>query len=151
MSHYRLYHTTALLLPDGRVLVAGSGEPAATGLSDDLTAEIFSPPYLFNPDGTPATRPVISSVPARLAYGATFTVGTASAAQITKVMLIRLSAVTHAFDMNQRGHALGFSAGSGSLTVTAPSNNRLAPPGHYMLFIVNASGVPSVSKIVRVP
>ena len=151
MSHYRLYHTTALLLPDGRVLVAGSGEPAATGLSDDLTAEIFSPPYLFNANGTAATRPVISSVPARLAYGATFTVGTASAAQITKVMLIRLSAVTHAFDMNQRGLALGFSAGSGSLAVTAPSNNRLAPPGHYMLFIVNASGVPSVSRIVRVP
>jgi hypothetical protein len=149
MSHYRLYHTTALLLPDGRVLVAGSGEPAATGLSDDLTAEIFSPPYLFNADGTPATRPVISSAPAKLAYGATFTVGTSSAAQITKVMLVRLSAVTHAFDMNQRGLALGFSAGSGSLTVTAPSNNKLAPPGHYMLFIVNASGVPSVSKIVR--
>ena len=62
MSHYRLYHTTALLLPDGRVLVAGSGEPAATGLTDDLTAEIFSPPYLFKADGTPATRPVISSV-----------------------------------------------------------------------------------------
>ena len=70
MSHYRLYHTTALLLPDGRVLVAGSGEPAASGLTDDLTAEIFSPPYLFNADGTPAARPVISSVPAKLTYGA---------------------------------------------------------------------------------
>ena len=103
MSHYRLYHTTALLLPDARVLVAGSGEPAATGLTDDLTAEIFSPPYLFNADGTPATRPVISSVPAKLTYGAAFTVRTASAAEITKVMLVRLSAVTHAFNMNQRG------------------------------------------------
>jgi hypothetical protein len=63
MSHYRLYHTTALLLRDGRVLVMGSGEPAATGLTDDLTAEIFSPPYLFNADGTPATRPVLGSAP----------------------------------------------------------------------------------------
>jgi hypothetical protein len=151
MSHYRLYHTTALLLPDARVLVAGSGEPAATGLTDDLTAEIFSPPYLFNADGSPATRPVISSVPTSLAYGATFTVGTAAAAQITKVMLVRLSAVTHAFDMNQRGIGLSFTAGSGSLAVTAPLNNKLAPPGHYMLFIVNASGVPSVAKVVRFP
>jgi hypothetical protein len=151
MSHYRLYHTTALLLPDARVLVAGSGEPAATGLSDDLTAEIFSPPYLFNADGTPATRPVISSVPTKLPYGTTFTIGTTSADQITKVMLVRLSAVTHAFDMNQRGVRLSFSVESGSLTVTAPSNTRLAPPGHYLLFIVNWSGVPSVAKVVRLP
>ena len=151
MSHYRLYHTTALLLPDARVLVAGSGEPAATGLTDDLTAEIFSPPYLFKADGTPATRPVISSVPATLAYAMPFTVGTASAAEITKVMLVRLSAVTHAFDMNQRGVRLNFSVGGGSLTATAPLNNRLAPPGHYMLFIVNSSGVPSVAKIVKLP
>jgi hypothetical protein len=151
MSHYRLYHTTALLLPDGRVLVAGSGEPAATGLSDDLTAEIFSPPYLFKSDGTPATRPVISSVPTKLTHGTTFTLGTTSAAEIRKVMLVRLSAVTHAFDMNQRGIMLGFSAGSSSLTVTAPTNNRLAPPGHYLLFIVNSSGVPSVAKVVKLP
>jgi hypothetical protein len=150
MSHHRLYHATALLLPDARVLVAGSGEPAATGLTDDLTAEIFSPPYLFKADGTPATRPVISSV-STIAYGTTFTVGTASAAQITKVMLVRLSAVTHAFDMNQRGVQLNFSVGSGSLTVTAPLNTKLAPPGHYMLFIVNSSGVPSVAKVVKLP
>jgi hypothetical protein len=151
MSHYRLYHTTALLLPDARVLVAGSGEPAATGLTDDLTAEIFSPPYLFKSDGTRATRPVISSVPTKLTYGAAFTVGTSSAAQITKVMLVRLAAVTHAFDMNQRGVRLDFSVGGGSLRVTAPVNNRLAPPGHYMLFLVNSSGVPSVAKVVRLP
>ena len=151
MSHYRLYHTTALLLPDGRVLVAGSGEPAASGLTDDLTAEIFSPPYLFNADGTPAARPVISSVPAKLTYGAGFTITTASAADISKVLLVRLSAVTHATNMNQRGVVLTFAAGTGSLTATAPANNKLAPPGHYMLFIINSSGVPSVAKIVRFP
>ena len=151
MSHYRLYHTTALLLPDGRVLVAGSGEPAASGLTDDLTAEIFSPPYLFNADGTPAARPVISSVPAKLTYGAGFTITTASAADITKVLLVRLSAVTHATNMNQRGVVINFVAGTGLLTATAPANNKLAPPGHYMLFIVNSSGVPSVAKIVRFP
>jgi hypothetical protein len=151
MSHYRLYHTTALLLPDARVLVVGSGEPAATGLTDDLTGEIFSPPYLFKADGTAAARPVISSVPTKLAYGAAFTVGTASAAQISKVLLVRLSAVTHAFDMNQRGVVLSFTRGSSSLAVTAPATKQLAPSGHYMLFIVNSSGVPSVAKVVRLP
>ncbi|HEU4524751.1 MAG TPA: galactose oxidase early set domain-containing protein, partial [Gemmatimonadales bacterium] len=151
MSHYRLYHTTALLLPDARVLVVGSGEPAATGLTDDLTGEIFSPPYLFKADGTAAARPVISSVPTQLAYGAAFTVGTASAEQISKVLLVRLSAVTHAFDMNQRGVVLSFTRGSSSLAVTAPATKQLAPSGHYMLFIVNSSGVPSVAKVVRLP
>jgi hypothetical protein len=150
MSHHRLYHATALLLPDGRVLSVGSGEPAASGLSNDLTAEIFSPPYLFNADGTPASRPVISSAPTKVPYGATFAVSTAAAASIAKVTLIRLSSVTHAFNMNQRGNVLSFTAGSGSLSVTAPLNNKLAPPGHYMLFIVNSSGVPSVAKILRV-
>ena len=149
MSHYRLYHTTALLLPDARVLVVGSGEPAATGLSDDLTGEIFSPPYLFKADGTPAIRPVISSAPAKVTYGSAFIVNTSSAATIAKVMLVRLSSVTHAFDMNQRGNRLNFSAGTGSLTVTAPLNSKLAPPGHYMLFIVDAKGVPSQAKVVR--
>ena len=66
-------------------------------------------------------------------------------------MLVRLSSVTHAFDMNQRGNVLRFTAGSGSLSVTAPANNKLAPPGHYMLFIVNARGVPSVGKVIRFP
>ena len=149
-THHRLYHATALLLHDGRVLSTGSGEPAASGLTDDLTAEIFSPPYLFNPDGTPATRPVISSAPTTIPYGSSFTVTTASAASIAKVTLIRLSAVTHAFNMNQRGNVLSFTAGSGALTVTGPLNNKLAPPGHYMLFILTTSGVPSVAKIVRI-
>jgi hypothetical protein len=149
MSHHRLYHATALLLQDGRVLSTGSGEPAASGLTDDLTAEIFSPPYLFTPDGTPATRPVISSAPTTIAYGSTFTVTTASAASIAKVTLIRLSSVTHATNMNQRGNVLSFTVGSGALNVTAPLNNKLAPRGHYMLFIMTTSGVPSVAKIVR--
>ena len=149
MSHHRLYHSTALLLPDARVLSVGSGQPAASGLTDDYTAEIFSPPYLFNPDGTPATRPVITTAPASVAYGQTFTVKTGSAASITRVTLIRLSAVTHSFNQNQRMNVLSFSAGSSAITVTAPLDANLAPPGHYMLFIVNGNGVPSVAKIVR--
>ena len=149
-AHNRLYHSTALLLPDGRVLSVGSGQPYASGLYDDYTAEIFSPPYLFKLDGTSATRPIISSAPASVSYGQAFTVQTSAAASIAKVTWIRLSAVTHSTNQNQRMNVLSFTAGSGSLTVTAPLNANLAPPGHYMLFIVDGNGVPSVAKIVQV-
>jgi hypothetical protein len=150
MTHHRLYHSTALLLPDARVLSVGSGQPAASGLTDDYTAEIFSPPYLFNADGTAAVRPTMSNVPAAVVYGQTFTVKTASAASIAKVTFIRLSAVTHSFNQNQRMNTLSFVPGSGVLSVTAPANANLAPPGHYMLFIVNWSGVPSSAKFIRI-
>lgn len=149
MTHHRLYHSTALLLPDARVLSVGSGQPAASGLTDDYTAEIFSPPYLFKSDGTAAVRPSITNTPSAVAYGQAFTVKTASAATIAKVTFIRLSAVTHSVNQNQRMNLLSFVPGAGVLTVTAPANANLAPPGHYMMFIVNASGVPSSAKIVR--
>jgi hypothetical protein len=155
MTHYRLYHSTALLLPDGRVLSAGSGAPPTTGATDDYTAEIFSPPYLFNTDGTPATRPVITSALTEIPYrqvfpgGQSFTIQTPDAASIVKVTLIRLSAVTHSFNENQRMNILGFTAGSGNLTVYGPLNSNMAPPGHYLLFLINGSGVPSVGRIVH--
>lgn len=150
-THYRLYHSTALLLPDARVLTVGSGQPAASGLSDDFTAELFTPPYLFQVDGTPASRPSISSAPDAVGYGQTFSVGTSAATSIAKVSWVRLGAVTHATDMNQRFSRLSFSKPNAStLSVTAPTNANLAPPGHYMLFIVDENGVPSVAKIVRI-
>ena len=150
-THYRLYHSTALLLPDGRVLSVGSGQPAATGLTDDFTAEIYAPPYLFGLDGTPAARPVISTAPTAVAYGQTFAVGTPEAGAIAKVTWIRLGSVTHATNMNQRMNILSFSAsGSSSLAVTAPASGSISPPGHYMLFLVNADGAPSVAKIIQI-
>ena len=151
MTHYRLYHSTALLLPDARVLSVGSGQPAASGLSDDYTAEIFSPPYLFDADGTLASRPSIAAAPSAVGYGQSFTVQSAAAGRIAKVTWIRLGSVTHAFNQNQRMSYLPFSVtGTGSLTVTAPASANLAPPGHYLLFIVDGHGVPSVAKIVQI-
>jgi hypothetical protein len=141
----RVYHSTALLLPDGRVLVTGSGEYGA-GSIDQLNAEIYSPTYLFK-----GTRPTISSVPATLTFGQPFTVQTPNAANITSVALIRVGSVTHAFNQNQRYVPLTFTAGSGSLTVTAPANANLAPPGYYMLFIVDNNGIPSVAPILQIP
>jgi chitodextrinase len=142
----RLYHSTALLLPDGRVLVSGGGgfsdvnEP-----TDQLSAEIYSPPYLFN-----GARPTISSAPGTIQYATNFTVTTPDAVQIASAALVRLGAVTHAFDQNQRYVPLTFQRVTGALTVQSPSSANLAPPGYYMLFIVNSTGVPSVASIIKV-
>jgi len=139
----RLYHSTALLLPDGRVLVAGGGRFQDPQL-DQLRAEIYSPPYLFG-----GARPTITLAPGRAAYGSTFVVTTPDASDITRVSLVRLGAVTHSFDQDQRFLNLGFQPGDGSLTIDAPANANLAPPGYYMLFVVNSAGVPSVAAFVR--
>ncbi|HSV48143.1 MAG TPA: galactose oxidase-like domain-containing protein [Ramlibacter sp.] len=131
----RLYHSSAMLLPDGRVVTNGGD-----GYAD---VEVFSPPYLFK-----GARPTMSSVPASIGYGQSFTVQAPEAAGIQKVNLIRIGSPTHAFDMNQRLNVLQFTRGSGTLAITPPANANLAPPGHYMLFIVNGNGVPSVGGIV---
>ena len=141
----REYHSTALLLPDGRVLMAGGGQ--LPGRATNITnGEIYSPPYLFK-----GARPTISAAPSLVQYGANFTVSTPNAASIQKVALIRTPSVTHAFDENQRYVPLSFTVGSGQLTVQAPPNGNTAPPGYYMLFVVNGSGVPSVASFIRFP
>jgi Domain of unknown function (DUF1929)/Legume lectin domain/Glyoxal oxidase N-terminus len=144
----RLYHSVTLLMPDATVWVAGSNPVRRTY---EPHMEIYSPPYLFNPDGTPAIRPAITSVSSTLVgYGSGFQVQTTDAANITSVVLMRNGASTHAFDMEQRYVGLNFSAGSGVLNVTGPPNGNIAPPGYYMLFILNAAGVPSVAIMVQV-
>jgi hypothetical protein len=142
----RLYHSVALLLPDGTVWVAG-GNPARGTYNN--TVEIYTPAYLFNSTGGAATRPAISSAPASISWGSQFTVQTPDAATISSVVLVRNGAVTHAFNMDQRLVGMSFSAGTGSLTVTAPPNGNIAPPGYYMLFLLNSSGVPSVASFVQ--
>ena len=151
MAHHRLYHSTALLLPDGRVLSVGSGQPAASGLQDDYTAEIFTPPYLFRLDGTLATRPAITFAPTDVSYGQAFTVETPAATTIVKATWIRLSSVTHSFNQNQRMTRLNVStSGASSVLVSAPASASVAPPGHYMLFLIDANGVPSIARIIRI-
>ncbi len=112
--------------------------------------EIYKPAYLFNAGGGPATRPSITAAPSVIGYGGSFQVGTPNAASIASVALIRNGANTHAFDMDQRMVSLAFTKGTGTLTVTAPPNANIAPPGYYMLFIVDANGVPSVAPFVQV-
>jgi hypothetical protein len=134
---HRRYHSTALLLPDGRVLT--------TGGDNVMQAEAYAPPYLFK-----GPRPQITSAPPTVSHGETIFVGTPHAGSIAQVTWIRLGSVTHAFNQNQRINHLSFSPASGGLNVVTPSSGNLAPPGHYMLFIVNSNGVPSVASFVQV-
>ena len=144
----RLYHSNALLLPDATVLLAG-GNPQRGSYEGRL--EVYAPAYLFTATGAAAARPTILNVtPNPVGYGATFQVQTPEAASISSVVLVRPGAATHAFDMEQRLVRLSYSAVAGGLEVTAPPNGNIAPPGYYMLFILNAAGVPSVAKFVQV-
>ena len=135
----RAYHSTALLLPDGRVLSAGQ-----TDGSMQTTAEIYSPPYLFA-----GPRPVSDAAPSAVSYGSSFAVDTAQAASIDQVALVRANSSTHGVNFDQRHVPLTFSAGAGGLTVGAPASGAEAPPGWYMLFLID-DGVPSVASWVRV-
>jgi hypothetical protein len=125
-------------LPDARELTAGGKDD---GQSD---GQIFSPPYLFL-----GARPVISAAPSAVGHGQSFFVNTPDASGIARVTWVRHTAVTHAFNQNQRFNELSFGVvGATQLSVTAPSPN-LAPPGHYLLFLLSSSGVPSVAAIVK--
>lgn len=138
----RGYHSTALLLPDGRVLACGSTPYG----NYELRMEVYSPSYLFR-----GTRPRIVRIPQkRLTYGESFEVAYEGA--VTSIALIRPGATTHAFDMDQRYVELTFQPqGTDRLLVDAPKDEHLAPPGYYMLFLLNEAGVPSVAEFVHLP
>ncbi|WP_230859779.1 galactose oxidase-like domain-containing protein [Actinoplanes aureus] len=153
-SRVRQYHSTAALLPDGRVMTGGGGICdicLKTGYLEK-NVEYYSPPYLFKKDGSgaPADRPVISAAPATIGINTGFTVSSAQAASIRKVGLVGLGDVTHGVDQGQRYVPLRFSAAGTTLTVTGPPSGGVAPPGYYMLFVVDAAGVPSVATMVQV-
>jgi hypothetical protein len=139
MAHARGYHSSAILLTDGSVLMGGDPPDAMGPTPHDR----FFPGYYFLP------RPTIANAPATVGFGATFTVSTPDAPSIGEVVLMRPGAVTHGFNQTQRYIGCAFTAAAGALTVTSPPDGDVAPPGWYMLFIVNGGRVPSVARWVR--
>jgi hypothetical protein len=136
MSVPRLYHSTAVLLPDGRVWMAGT--------DGETRMELYSPDYLFA-----GPRPILFAAPASVTYGQQFPIPMADPDDVADACFIRLSAVTHAVNMGQRYVPLDVAVtGPNELEVTAPGDPFLAPPGHYLLFIRNHAGVPAEAPII---
>ena len=146
-EYWRVYHSTALLLPDGRVASLG-GNPEQGVYEQRI--EIYSPSYVYTSNGTPAPRPTMTGVPAQIAYAAAFEVTTAAPGAIREAVLMRPGAVTHAFDMEQRLVEIEIAGVlGGKLRLVGPPNANIAPPGYYMLFLNNSAGVPSVATFVQ--
>jgi hypothetical protein len=150
------------LLPDATVFTAGGydgddnsnryekpGDPKQVKYRN---AEIFAPPYLFKKDGSGdrAERPQVLNAPTSITYRQNFSLNVSSNAGIGKLNLIKLGSVTHGFNFGQRLVKLKFARAGGTLSVTAPNNANLAPPGYYMLFAVDDNGVPSIASMVQV-
>jgi hypothetical protein len=141
----RGYHNTSLLLPDGRILLAGSGRLDGSMMPNEANAEIFSPPYLNK-----GPRPTISYAPPTMSYGGKITLVTPDASNVAKVSLVRTGAVTHNFNMDQRWAELTFRKVGNDIEVDAPAGPNAAPPGVYYVFIMNANGVPSKAAILSI-
>ena len=139
----RLYHSNALLLPDGRVMTAGSNPQR--GLND-LRIELFCPPYLFR-----GSRPAIIKCPCTVRYGTNFQIETLEAADIKSVVLIHPTATTHCVNPEQRYVDLEFTQkNSSTIFARMPLNRNVLPAGYYMLFIINYDDVPSVAPFILV-
>jgi NPCBM/NEW2 domain/Domain of unknown function (DUF1929) len=149
----RAYHSAAILLPDGRVLATGGGLCGRAGCAagiDETNGEIYSPPYLFNADGTPAMRPVIATAPETIGHNETFKVSV-EGRTIQTFSLIKLSSITHGINTDLRYLSVPFVKGEGSnYTLTSDENPNVLTPGYYFLFAIDDKGVPSVSKTVLV-
>jgi hypothetical protein len=146
----RLYHSSALLLPDATVLVAGGG---AYGPVTNLNAEIYYPPYLFKADGSGelAPRPTIVSAPQTVGGEGVVPVEVGADDVIARVVAVRLGSSTHSFNADQRHLELTFAQDGTRLEVAVPADRRVALPGYYLLFVFDAAGVPSLGHTILVP
>ena len=147
----RNYHSTAILMPDGTILSGGGGLCGACA-TNHYDAQVYSPAYLFNPDGSRATRPVILQAPAQVAITpkASTLVATTNV-PVSAWSLIRLGSTTHTVNTDQRRIPLFGTNNGNTYTLSLPTDPGIFLPGYYMLFAMNAAGVPSIAKFVWVP
>jgi hypothetical protein len=137
----RLYHSIALLMPDGKVVTAGSNPQR---LTEELRIEVYWPPYLFA-----GSRPTCRPRQVEAAYGATVTADVPGAAAISSACLVRPGATTHSADVEQRLVDVPFRlTGPDEVSLQLPASGALAPPGWYLLFVVDA-GVPSEASWIH--
>lgn len=146
MQKARNYHSIALLLPDGRVLAGGGGLCACAGDHPDV--EILTPPYLLAPDGTPAARPTLQTAPAAATWGAQVAVTTDR--PVRQFALVRMASATHSVNTDQRRIPVAFTGDAGRYTLAIPTDRGALLPGNYMLFALDAQGVPSVARTVNI-
>jgi len=145
MSVVRGYHSTALLLPDARVLAAGGGY----GGGDHLDGQVFTPPYLYANDGTLATRPTITAAVSEIDVGSSFQVTTTGGVQ--SFGFVRMSATSHAVNTDSRFYKPEVEqTGANTWSVTTHQNPNVSTPGFWMLFAIDAAGVPSEAAIIQV-
>lgn len=142
-EHARLYHSVALLLPDGRIMIGGGGTPGPRNYTD---VEFYSPAYLFDGD-EPAERPVVTGAPKKVGYDGTFDVSTTST--VDRVTLVRNGSVTHGFNNDQNFQDLSFTQDGDTVSIASPGDANFAPPGAYMVFVWS-NGTPSVADIVQI-
>jgi galactose oxidase len=144
----RVYHSVALLLPDGRVFTGGGGLCGGNCDTNHFNGEIYTPPNLLKPDGTPAPRPAITNAPTTAANGATITVSTDRA--VTGFSLVRFGSATHSLNTDQRRIALTPTPITGGYNLQIPTDPGIALPGYWMLFALDAQGVPSIASTIKI-
>jgi hypothetical protein len=144
----RLYHATALLLPDGSILTTGTdGEWNKPPFNQDQkNLEIFRPWYFFE-----TTRPEITNLPDDVIYNEKFKIRYSHSKAINKVLMIKPSSVTHSLNTEQRLVELELlSKSMNEIEIKSPPTGLIAPPGYYMIFLIDEERIPSKSKFVRI-
>ncbi|GIJ44350.1 hypothetical protein Val02_12360 [Virgisporangium aliadipatigenens] len=144
----RTYHSVAVLLPDARVFTGGGGLCGPGCANNHWDGEIFTPPYLLNADGSPRPRPTITGAPTSAPHGAGILVATDR--PVSKFALVRYGSATHSVNTDQRRISLTATEGPNGYNVTIPADPGVALPGTYMLFAMDANGVPSVARTIRI-